>query len=54
MLDEDEEAVGDRGSPWWEENTSVTGRSVAMMLEVCQGEPNNMTKTKRGRWRSRA
>ena len=54
MLDEDEEAVGDRGNPWWEGAMSLTGRSAATMLEVFEEELNNMTKTKRGRWRSRA
>ena len=54
MLDEDKEEVGDRGCPWWERATSVTGRSAATMLEVGEGEPDNMTKTKRGRWRSRS
>ena len=53
MLDKAEEAVGDRGSPWWEGATSVIGRSTAMMLEVGEEEPDNMTNTKRGRWRSR-
>ena len=54
MLYEDDEAAGDRGSPWWEGATLFTGRSAATMLEVGEEEPDNMTKTKRGRWRSRA